>query len=128
MKGQSAIEFIILVGAAVALVTTFIALLSSNYLDKQNDQRSELVRDTAAQIQEEIRLASGASDGYQRTLVLPETLLGRNYSVQIVDNLLYVKTLDNKDALALEISNVTGTIMPGTNILRKINGSVYANS
>lgn len=127
-RAQSAIEFMILIGAMVLLMTGFFALVGSNFADKQQSQKAELVRDTAILIQEEIRIANTASDGYERVLILPDKILGKNYTITIIENLMQVQTIDLKHSLALPIANINGTLYPGTNTLRKVQGVVYANN
>ena len=112
----------------VLFITGFLALVGINVSENQRSQRTELVQHVAQQVQEEIRIADTASDGYERTLLLPNNILGDDYALDIIDDLLQVRTLDGKNSIALPIANVTGTLSPGANMLRKNNGHVYANS
>lgn len=128
MKGQSAVEFIILIGALVFLITSFFVIINLNIVEKQKEQRTALLNDLALTIQNEIQLANTAQEGYRRTFVLPKDLVGKNYSITLLDGLVYIKTIDEKEALSLPILNISGSLNPGTNLLRKDQGLVYANA
>ncbi|MEK6899167.1 MAG: hypothetical protein AABW79_03665 [Nanoarchaeota archaeon] len=126
-RAQSAIEFMILIGVLLLLMTGFLAFVGNNISQKQIEQRTALMRSIADNIEQEIRLANSASNGYSRNLELPSTILGKEYAIDIIDSLLQIRTLDAKSSLAVPISNVTGTLTPGANIIRKVNNQVYAN-
>lgn len=127
-RGQTAVEFMILVGVVLFFFIGFLLFVgfsSSHQLYER--QRLELA-EIARTVQEEVAFASSTVDGYQRTFLLPPQIVNLDYNLTLVDTRLYVRTFNGRHALAVPIKNVTGTFMPGTNILRRTNGTVYANS
>lgn len=127
-KGQSAIEFMILIGAVFLFFIIFLVSLQINIADKAEEKRDIALKEVALTVQDEISLASESSDGYSRKFVLPNTALNSEYTVQIIGNMVYAKTLDEKHALAFSVLNVTGQLQIGLNYIKKENGKVYLNS
>ncbi|MBX4196275.1 hypothetical protein KW805_01680 [Candidatus Pacearchaeota archaeon] len=128
MKGQSAIEFVILVGAALFFLIAFTVAVQVNIGNSLEEKRGRVLKDVAVTLQGEVALASESTDGYYRQFSLPDSVFDTPYNVSFVDGYAYVITLDNKRALALKVLNVTGKPVPGKNIIQKVNGSVFVNS
>ncbi|MDP4040008.1 MAG: hypothetical protein Q8P57_05515 [Candidatus Pacearchaeota archaeon] len=127
-RGQSAIEFTILVGAVLFFFIMMAFSIQINIADKTSEKRNLVLQDTALNLKDEIRLAHEASDGYRRTFVLPVTLLGLNYLISIDGgNSVYIRTLDEKYAASYPILIVTGNPQAGENLIEKIDGVVYLN-
>ncbi len=126
-KSQSALEFIILVAVVLFLFISFTFAFQQNIRLKADEKRRLEVQEIAIQIKKEIELAAFSSDGYERSFKVPERIINIDYAVSITDGFVYVKTNDDKHALALPVPNVTGQIQKGTNIIRKDNGIVYLN-
>ena len=127
-KGQSAIEFFILVGVVIFFLVVFLFLIQSNIADSIRGRRVIAVKEIAVSVQDEIALASASSEGYTRHFTLPQNVDGIDYEVKLVLGLAYVRTLDEKYALALPVLNVTGQPLRGDNVIKKVNGAVYLNS
>ena len=127
-KGQSAIEFLILVGAVLFFFLTFLFVIQSNLADKFKENKNTVVHDVALTVQEEINLAAKSSDGYSREFDLPLELLGEDYLINITAQLVYVRTASGGSAIALPVTNSTGQPVKGTNLITRINGSIYLNS
>lgn len=127
-RGQSAIEFIILVAAVLFFFMLFSYAIQVNISDKVREKKSVLVRDTALTIQAEIDLAHGSSDGYYREFRIPERILNSDYEVSIVEGLVYVRTVDGKYATAYPVADINGQPLTGDNSIRKDSGVVYLNS
>lgn len=127
-KGQTSIEFVILVGAVLFFVVTFLFYLQTNVQENDQERVAFLLRDTALTVQEEINLASKSAEGYSRTFTLPQDIVGHNYTIQIVSGLAYIRTSDGKNALSFPVSNITGDVQKGNNVIQKSNGMVYLNT
>jgi uncharacterized protein (UPF0333 family) len=127
-KGQGALEFLILIGIVIFFFTLFFVLISQSMGDNQKEKRNLAIEEIAISVQDEINLASKSSDGYSREFKIPNDIDGKNYNITIVDDLVYVKTSDNKEAISLPIMNINGQIEKGNNLIKKQNGSVYLNS
>jgi len=127
-RGQSAIEFMILIGAILFFFMAFALAIQYNLLDKTNEKKDVLVREVALTVQDEINLAKESIDGYGREFKLPEKLLDDGYEVSIVAGAVYVVTYDEKHATAYPVADVFGQPLKGINTIRKAEGQVYLNS
>ena len=126
-RGQSAIEFMILVGAVLAFFIGFLFAVNVNSADRRFEQQDVIIREVALTAQNEIALASASLDGYLRTFTLPFTIGGLDYEISVVENSVYVHTLNDKHAIALAIAPVSGDLQIGANTIRKEDGVVYLN-
>jgi hypothetical protein len=126
-KAQTAIEFVVLIGGLMLFLSVFILMIQEGISDKLTEKQNLLLKDTAFTIQEEINLASSATDGYTREFIVPEKIGERDYNLTIVENSIYLKTIDNKNSLALPIPPITGNIIKGSNMIKKVNGSLIIN-
>lgn len=127
-KAQSAIEFIILIGAILFFLGAFLFYLYDRLAEQKEEAVLFFLDDTALMVQSEINLAARSSSGYSRNFTLPGDILGRAYSIEIVESWVYAKTLDEKNALAYPVLNVFGNVFNGTNSIRNFKGEVYLNS
>jgi hypothetical protein len=127
LKGQSAIEFVILVMAILFLFVGFLYFIQGKVYDSQNEAVTVAVNEIAITVRDEINLAHSSADGYSRQFFLPLNLNGFDYEANILENSIYVRTEDGKHAVALPISVVVGDVLIGTNSINKINGTVYLN-
>src|SRR3989344_4067374 len=124
-KAQSAIELVILVSVMLFLFASMLAVFQQDLQKKAEEKRSLEIQGLALQIQSEISIAATASNGFQRTFNIPQTIINEDYNISIVANSIYLETEDKKHAISLEIQNVTGEITKGDNIIRKTAGIVY---
>ncbi|MBI2452011.1 hypothetical protein HYV50_02950 [Candidatus Pacearchaeota archaeon] len=127
-KSQSAIEFMILIGGVLFFFLTILFVFQQDIADKTIQKRNYAFQKTANDIKNEIDLASKATDGYQRQFFVPERISGMQYEVNITQNLIYIRTLNNEYAAAYPVQNITGDIIKGTNLIKKENGVVRLNS
>lgn len=126
-KSQSSIEFVVLIGVVIFFFTVFFIALSESMSEKTRQRQSNSVEDVAINVQEEINLASKSSDGYNRKFEIPYDIDGRKYDINLTQGLVYIKTSDNRDALALPVQNVSGQLIKGDNLIKKNNGIIYLN-
>ena len=127
-KAQTAIEFAILVGFILFFFTIFFISIQENMSDKLSEKQNLMLKQTALTIQDEINLALDSSDGYSREFNVPEKIGNRDYDVSLVEDMVYLKTQDEKYAMALPIAKVTGQVVKGKNIIKKENGEIKINS
>ncbi|MEK6915051.1 MAG: hypothetical protein AABW89_00735 [Nanoarchaeota archaeon] len=127
LKGQSAIEFVILVTAVLFLFVGFLYFIQSKLSDSQYEAISEGVNEVALAIQDEINLAQNSADGYFRDFFIPLKINGLDYHVEILENSIFVRTDDERHSVALPVTNVTGDVFIGSNSIYKTNGSVFLN-
>ena len=126
-KSQSALEFIILIGAMLFFFIALSLTFQQNIAEKGKQQRNLEVQELALAVQNEIDLATGSSDGYERNFNIPDKLLNIGYQITLTEGFVYIITDDDKHALALPIKNITGEILKGNNLIKKINGQVFLN-
>ena len=127
LKAQSSIEFVILVSGVLFFFLFFLFALQINLSDKTREQYNFEIKEIALTVHDEVNLAVQSSDGYSRQFSLPQQILSREYSVNLVSGLVYVRTEDGKFAIALPVANVTGDVQKGKNLIRKVNREVYLN-
>ena len=127
-KLQSAIEFLILVGAVLFIFVLFLGLFQQNIGEKTKEKRNYVMTELALSVQNEISLASEASNGYQRQFQIPQNILGLDYEINITSGLVYVRTKDKEHSLALPVQNITGDLNITHNTIKKLNGIVYLNT
>ena len=127
LKGQSAIEFIILASFMLLVILGFFAVVSSNVLEAKDEGNRKTAEDIADFAYREIETAKSVNDGYVRVFEMPQTVNGINYSISIIGNReLVVNYLGNEHIRFLP-SNVTGNLTIGLNQIKKLNGIVYIN-
>lgn len=127
-KGQSAIEFLIIVMAVLFLFVGLFYFVQGKISDLRKEGLSAAVREVALTVQEDVNLASEATDGYSRVFVIPQNINGLEYTANITDGYIYVRTIDGKNAIALPLDPVTGNIMLGVNSIYKSNNTIFLNS
>lgn len=124
---QSAIELVILIGAVLFFFTVFFLLIQENMADKLKQKRNLIAMETALQVKNEIAIASETSDGYYREFDIPKKIGSQEYDISLTEDLVYIKTHDEKIALALPVMKATGQPLKGTNTIQKQEGVVYLN-
>ena len=125
MRAQISVEFIIITGVVIAFFVGFLVILNISLEDANRQKENTLMKDLALTIRKEIGIASQSSDGYYRTFFIPATISGREYEINITQNVLQIKT--NRNALTLAVEDVNGTMQKGNNIIRKVGGNILLN-
>ena len=124
-KSQTGVEFLIMTGVVLLFFTIFFLAIQSNQEGKNKEKENLLVRNLALTMQDEISLASGATNGYSREFYVPETIMGMVYEISLIDSRVYIKS--KSSAISLHIEKVEGEIQKGKNIIKKENDKVYIN-
>lgn len=124
-KSQGGIEFLIISGVVIFFFTIFFIAIQTNIEERNKENEKLIIKNLALGVQDEIALATKASDGYTREFSVPELISGKNYEIKITDNYIYIKTENN--ALALKVDDFIGEIKKGKNLIKKENGKVYLN-
>ena len=127
-KAQSAIEFIILVGAVMFFFVAFMIAIQGNIGQKLIENRNFAIQEVALNVQNELNLAAKASDGYVREFEVPLKAAGLDYDIVINEDVVYINSTSGKYAAAFPVAVVTGNLQKGTNIIKKENGEVLLNS
>tara|TARA_Y100000034_G_C6870911_1_gene397619 strand:- start:554 stop:973 length:420 start_codon:yes stop_codon:yes gene_type:complete len=125
--GQSAIEFMIIVGFMLFVLVAFLTAINYNISDKRFDEKNRIAKEIALSVQNEISLASNSLDGYSREFEVPLRIAELDYTIAINSGLLYLETEDSRHAVAYPIAEVTGDIQIGANVIQKEGGVVLLN-
>jgi len=126
-KGQSAIEFVILIMAVLFLFAGLLYFIHGKIATTKAEAVTVAVNEISITVQDEINLDHSSANGYSRQFFLPPNLNGFDYTAQIIDRSVYVRTDNGKNAVALPVLNVTGDILIGNNLIYKSEGIVYLN-
>jgi len=126
-NSQTSIEFFILVGFVLFFFTAFFLTIHENISDKIKERQTKLVIEIASTVQDEIDLAFESIDGYYREFTIPDYVASKSYKINITEGMVYVRTTDGKQAIALPVQNITGEIRKEENIIKKENGVVKLN-
>jgi hypothetical protein len=126
-RGQSAIEFVILVTAVLFFLVLFLVAVQERVGEKKFEEFDNVVNEIAFIVQDEINLASLSTDGYNRQFTIPTNINLLDYDVNVIEGLVYVRTVDGRHAVVLSVGEVIGDVIKGTNSIRKDNGIIYLN-
>ncbi len=128
-RSQSAMEFVILVGFVLFFFAAFYLAIQGNISDRTREKTNLAVKEIALTVQDEFNLASESTDGYFREFKLPVTANGKEYNIQINEDIVFVVTQDGKNSISLPVAKVTiaNQIQRGANTLKKENGEVILN-
>ena len=125
LKGQGAVEFIILIGVLLFASILVIAALAVN-TSKVNSEKEDLVgEDIVNKVQKEVQLAHKVNIGYYREFLLPERLGGKDYEISISQNQVTV-TIEDSDYWR-SLQPIQGVIQKGLNTIEKREDGIYIN-
>ena len=118
MKAQVAIEFMIIMGALLALMTSAV-LLSSGSIHQMNElQIKKEAEDALSRISSKINTAFLEGEGFMTSMEVPETLVYYDYSLTIYDNYLLLEVENRTFEQPLLTKAVTqGSVNKGINTL-----------
>jgi hypothetical protein len=120
---------------SVALIGISLLIISaqSMLLDVQRDQDAQIMGTLLDAVVSELTLADSQPVGYHRIYVMPHSINGVPYSIEV----LYEPDPLLQDAIRINFKgehflffipqNVTGTIVPGENRLERVAGGITLN-
>jgi len=126
-KAQSAIEFVILVGAVLFFFTVFFLAVQENMSDKIREKYNIAIKEVALTVQDEINFALKSSNGYFREFKISESIEGKTYEISIIEDMVYVKTTDGKYAISLPVAPVVGQPKKDNNEITRVDNVIYLN-
>ncbi|MFT4260822.1 MAG: hypothetical protein ACMXX9_00125 [Candidatus Woesearchaeota archaeon] len=118
-KAQSSIEFMILIGFAMIVVSVTLALISSDAERRFTAQNEAAVQELFDVIETEINLARISPAIYTREFFLPQVLQGQNYSISLADQIELVVNFNNNTYVHFLNQSVSGNLQKGQNTLVK---------
>ncbi len=126
-RGQSGIEFIIVVGVVLLFFVIFFTAINLQQAQKNEQNKEALFQNIALDVRDEINIAAGSSNGYYREFEIPMNVYGKDYEINITPT-GSVYLYSERFAVSFKASTVSGSIQKGLNVIRKENGTVYLNS
>lgn len=127
-KAQAAIEFLIIIGFALFFFTIFLMTIQISTNEKTREKQNLIIINFAKSIQDELNIALEASNGYERNFNLPEKIGTLDYTLQLIDQSIYITVDNEKYALSLPAPEINGELMIGQkNTIKKINSKIYLN-
>lgn len=127
-KGQFAIEFVILIAFMLIVFLGFFAIVNYRLTEAEESEVQQAAENIASLLDNEIKLAKLANEGYERIFKVPKKIDGNDYSVAIIENReLVVNYLGYEHILFLP-ENVVGDVSVGFNKINKDNNIVYVSS
>ncbi len=127
-KAQSAIEFVILVGTVTFFFITFLFAIQLNISERTKENKNLALQELALSVQDEINLAMESTDGYYREFEIPEKVINTDYDISASGGFVYLRTIDGKYGISFPVTNVTGEVKKGTNVIRKEGGIICLNA
>jgi len=128
-RGQSAVEFMILIGVVLFIFSLFLIVIQNNVSDKFDEDRDRIALEIVLTVQDEINLASESSDGYSRNFKIPSRVGSLGYNISIIESNVFLITEDGRHAVSLPIPEaVEGEIYVGENSITKEGGVVHINN
>lgn len=124
-KGQGALEFLIVIGAAVFLFAILMIIVYNNVSEVNREKERRIIENIALSVQDEISLAVKSTDGYSREFNIPEKIGSQDYNINITGSRIYIET--EKNAVSYPVKDAEGNIKKGLNLIKKENGQVYLN-
>ena len=125
LRAQVSLEFMFIVIILLFLTILFVIAAGNKTNDFQREKNIFLLRDTAGSVRNEIQVAYAMDSGYTRSFDVPDTLEGINYSIEIQNN--FISAVLDDEVIELAIQPVNGSLQKGSNLIRKVNGSVLLN-
>lgn len=125
IKGQGAVEFVVIIICALFFFVIFFAVVQSNISEKNSEKEEVVLQSVGLGLQKEIGFAFRSSEGYYREFDIPQNILGREYNINFTNSRIYVSMGDFFASYSM--LNVTGNVKKGKNIIKKENGSVFLN-
>jgi len=125
-RGQATAEFMIMFGALLFFFVVFMGIIQMNIFDKNQEKQKVVLQNVALDVRDEIGFASRSSDGYFREFYVPENILGADFSITLVDDLVFVVMGDQTFSYDIP-EDVSGKIKKGLNIIRKEGENVTIN-
>ena len=127
IKSQSAIEFIMVLAAVMLLVSLFFIALNDRIDDKTKERNNLEIKQIALIVQEEVNYAYKSQDGYQRSFQISNLANGKEYSLNVTDNSIYLITNDKKEAMSLPLAEINGNVKKGNNTIKRNESGIFLN-
>jgi hypothetical protein len=125
-KSQMALEFVLLLGFLIIMMTIVIILVFQVNRDKIEEKIDIKMRDFAITVQNEIIYASEMNYGYNREFKLPVKVENTEYEITVQNNNKINLNYNNK-TYYYKIPEVNGDFITGTNKIIKTESEILLN-
>lgn len=124
-KAQGVVEFAVVFGAILFFFVIFFSIIQGNQNEKNKEKERAYLQSVLLDVQDELSIAAGSSNGYYRQFSIPQSILGADYNINKTGTYLYGDVNDYH--LNYRVPETNGTLKKGANIIRKENGTVFIN-
>ncbi len=107
IRGQSSLEFIILIGFVIIIFLGFAAVIESRIVEQQTTNKQKLLVQLADKIEHELLLAEQVRAGYGREFELPRTLGAQPYNITLEGDDTLIITSGEEEYIRFLSVNVT---------------------
>jgi len=129
-KAQISLEFVIMISLTLIIFTGFYAALMHKQTAALNYNLDLQAKMLTNQLVYEIDLALTQGDNFTKKFELPWKISGQNYTIttEVSENgtFIYLEYIE-RFSQGYTSANLTGSLFPGNNTIKKIGGVVYAN-
>ncbi|MFB6294174.1 MAG: hypothetical protein ABEI97_00280 [Candidatus Nanohaloarchaea archaeon] len=124
-RGQSSLEFIVMLILVLLVFTSFVTLFSGKHVDALERERRRIALSVADRAAFELDLALVEGEGYSRTFELRESIGVQDYNITVNGTTVLLEYGDGDSVLSSTAAdNVTGSIDPGTNTVANDGGVI----
>lgn len=95
MRGQASVEFTLLLTFLFLIFVTTYIVLGERMIHINQQKRDERVMEIQKTIIDEIKLAQSVENGYKRPFYLPRQIMGKPYTIEIVNHTALIISIDN---------------------------------
>jgi hypothetical protein len=118
-KAQSSIEFMVLLGFSIIVVTAIMFLVGIEAERRATIQNEMIVQELFTVIDTEVGLASVSPAIYTRTFFIPYLLDGRDYTIELEDSRDIVVNFNNDLYVFFLNQTISGNLSKGDNTITK---------
>ncbi len=120
-KGQSTIEFTVLVSFMILMFSIFFVLIGQKLVELRFERNTEIALALKSVVNTEFQLAKVAENGYFRQFKLPASIEGMNYDISIT-NSTELNIIVGQEEIHMRLpNNISGNISKGLNNITKEN-------
>ncbi len=116
MKAQAAFEFISMIAIAILSLMIFMIVGTTLGVDKLEEQRNKVLYDFGNDLQDELLIATTVHPGYEKDIMLPESIGRFNYEITTQTNSFTLTS--GTQEYVFRIPELTGAFTKGQNTIR----------
>ncbi len=126
--GQSSFEFVAILGILFLVVLGAFVFVQGRTYAVMQERYSSLLDSVGNMIRSELDLAASAHGDYYREFILPESLENVNYTISMAGAQDIVLSIEGTDYVVFLNQPLTGTVIKGRNVIRKVGSNISVNT